>query len=177
MIRKEVLAALEAEHRRLGEPLRANFVPIQDVVAHVNNLLSNTNQEDDEGEEDGGGDEAEAVEDENVWYSVTTEAPDQESDWVLQAHNMAGDVLASAALPPLEEVGEDCNTFWQIIVQDGISYAWAGGSSTLMGCAEHINDHASSSAAADAGVSGMVPGVSPKVTGLPGMGGPPPGLG
>ena len=92
----------------------------------------------------------------NINYTVNL----MEGVWFLQSWQN-GEQTAMAALPD-PSAGDG---FYQVVIQDGIAYAWAGGACEAVPCAEHIMENASEGAA-----STNVPGIAARPTKLPGMG-------
>ena len=67
--------------------------------------------------------------------------------------------VASAALP--ENVGG--LGFWQVVIEEGTAYSWAGSEHEAFGCAEYIEQHTADSSHA------APPGVAAHPKALPGM--------
>ena len=178
--REACLAAIAAEFKRLGEPLRGEYMSPEQVIAHVSAILAaeQTLPDPKHGEPKAGpshgkgsgppatdkeAPEAGAeTETHQVWYTANST---DDGDWVLNAWNIAtNELVSSATLPPLHEVSDVEGAAYEIIVQDGYAYAWAPGSGEGLLCSEFLEEHASSGAGAATG-----PAAAPKAKAMPGM--------
>ena len=176
-VKEECLNALASEYRRQGKPMQANYLNEAQVVRTVAEMMSQQNDgglaplEGDRGaggemEPSGTPDGTDAI----IWYIVNQS--EIHGDWVLNAWNVETcELLASATLPPLEEVVtiEDSSGY-QVVVDQGICYVFAHGMDEVMPCAQFLEEHGASGSGGDAELEPPpTPGRAAKAKALPGM--------